>query len=282
MRLGSIFENPEVEFSYRYAKHGNYAKQLHDHFCYEFVLAVSSGGVHYINGEEQMLHDGMLIFIRPWDAHYYGPRGNSEPCHINISFRTEIIDELFLFLGEKGKELKQRLLESPLPPFCLLAEREKTRILASLKTFAVPVHEETREAKLLFRFFVAELLAIFAQKAYIEPDKGGGTPAWLENVCEKMCAHENFSEGLSRMVELSGKTREHLARSMKKYKNTTLSAYINNLRLEYVADMLINSRVSIVDLCYDSGFSSLDYFGKQFKKKYGVAPSDFRHTMLNY
>lgn len=281
MRLGGIFDNSDVDFSYRYAKHGNYSKQLHDHTCFEFFLSLSSGGVHYINGEEQILHDGMLVFIRPWDAHYFGPRGNNEPCHVNISFRKEIIDELFDFLGDKGKELKVQLLESSLPPFCILTEREKTRVLASLKMFAVPLQEETNEQKLLFRFFAAEIIALFAQKSYSEPEKGDGTPVWLENVCEKMCAHENFSEGLSRMVELSGKTREHLARSMKKYKNTTLSAYINNLRLEYVASMLLNSKMSIVDLCYDSGFSSLDYFGKQFKKKYGISPSDFRNTMLN-
>ncbi len=279
MRLGSIYENPEVEFSYRYAKRGNYSTQLHDHTFYEFFLSLSSGGVHYINGEERILHENMLWFIRPRDAHFFGPRGICEPCHVNISFRPEIIDGLFTYLGDYGKELFEKMNEAPMPPFCIVTQREKDRILSSLKTFAVPIREETNEHKLLFRLFISELFSLFAQKLTIPMDSEETAPGWLESVCEQMCAHENFVEGISKMVELSGKTREHLARSMKKYKNTTLSNYVNNLRLEYVANMLLNSRMSIVDLCYDSGFSSLDYFGKQFKKKYGVSPSDFRSSM---
>ncbi len=123
-----------------------------------------------------------------------------------------------------------------------------------------------------------DIIRSFAEKQYTASamKQEDTAPYWLETVCEKMRAHENFSEGLGRMVELSGKTREHLARSMQKYKNMTVSTYINNLRLSYVADMLINSNKSIVDLCYESGFTSLDYFGKQFKKKYGMAPSKYR------
>ncbi len=282
MRLGFVCDNPDVDFCYRYANHGNYLAQLHDHTCYDFFLSLDSGGIHYINGEERVLHEGLLVFVRPCDTHYFGPGGTSEPCHVNISFRPEIVDGLFAYLGEHGKALHRQLMEAPMPPFCILTQREKDHILSTLKTFAVPIQEETTEHKLRFRLFVAELISVFAQKNAFETEKNDGTPAWLESVCEKMCAHENFSEGISRMVELSGKTREHLARSMKKYKNVTLSTFVNNLRLEYVANMLLNSRMSIVDLCYDSGFASLDYFGKQFKKKYGVSPSDFRASMRNY
>jgi len=126
-----------------------------------------------------------------------------------------------------------------------------------------------------------DILRSFTEKQYaaLETMQKDAAPYWLETVCEKMRAHENFSDGLGRMVELSGKTREHLARSMRKYKNITASAFVNNLRLDYVADMLVNSDKSIVDLCYESGFASLDYFGKQFKKKYGMAPSKYRAVM---
>lgn len=279
MSQNHVFINPEIEYSYRYAVNGTHAKVVHGHDFYEFFLTLNDGVLHHINGKEQILHDDMLVFIRPQDEHYFAPMGNIEPRHINLAFRMDIVDALFLYLGKRGENLKKQLLEPSMPPVCVLTEREKRRVIESLNSFSVIDPEEIEERKLYLRFFIAEVFSMFAQKLSHETNEKSDIPSWLENACDKMCLHENFSEGLTRMVELSGKTREHLARSMQRYKNITVSAYINNLRLEYVANMLVNSDLSIVDLCYESGFSSLDYFGKQFKKKYGMAPSKFRIIM---
>ena len=84
------------------------------------------------------------------------------------------------------------------------------------------------------------------------------------------------------MTELSGYSREHLSRSVKKYLNLTLSEYINSLRINWICNMLINTDVSITDLCYESGFSSLSYFYRIFKASIGMTPSDFREKYTTY
>jgi len=104
-------------------------------------------------------------------------------------------------------------------------------------------------------------------------------PKWMINLLHQMEKHENFSVGLPKMVELSDKTREHLSRCIKKYLGMTTSEYINELRLTYAATLLINTDFRIIDICYESGFASIDYFGKQFKKKYTFTPKQFRTNM---
>lgn len=82
------------------------------------------------------------------------------------------------------------------------------------------------------------------------------------------------------MLELSGYSREHLSRSVKKHLHMTLSEFINSLRINWICNMLINTDVPITDLCFEAGFSSLSYFYRIFKAATGMTPSDFRqkHT----
>ncbi len=274
-----VFVNAGVDFSYHYAVNGAHAKQLHGHDFFEFFLTLNGGVLHHINGREQILHDDMLVFIRPQDEHYFSPVDGVEPRHINLAFRKEIVYAMFDFLGDCGEALRRQLLDPAMPPVCVLTERERHRVIESMNRFNVIETKDKEEMRLMLRFFVAEIFSLFAKKISHVTEKEDNVPRWLETLCEKMYLHENFSEGIPKMVELSGKTREHLARSMQKYKKITVSAFVNNLRLEYVANMLVNSDLNIVDLCFESGFSSLDYFGKQFKKKYGMAPSKFRVIM---
>lgn len=52
--------------------------------------------------------------------------------------------------------------------------------------------------------------------------------------------------------------------------------YVNELRLNYSVQLLETTNVSIKEVSGRSGFSSVSYFGVQFKKKYGVSPSAYR------
>ena len=40
--------------------------------------------------------------------------------------------------------------------------------------------------------------------------------------------------------------------------------------------MIINSNLSVSDICYDSGFSNLSWFYSEFKKHSGMTPGEFR------
>ena len=67
-----------------------------------------------------------------------------------------------------------------------------------------------------------------------------------------------------------------MARSIKKYYHVTLSQFINGLRINYIANMLMNSDIPILDLCYESGFQNVGWFYTVFKREYGMSPAEFR------
>lgn len=61
-----------------------------------------------------------------------------------------------------------------------------------------------------------------------------------------------------------------------KYLGINYIEYVNTLRLEKAKEMLGNSKMNVSEVAERTGFESLSYFSKQFKKKYGVSPQDFR------
>ncbi|MBR2883204.1 MAG: helix-turn-helix transcriptional regulator, partial [Clostridia bacterium] len=96
---------------------------------------------------------------------------------------------------------------------------------------------------------------------------------------EQMEKKENFSIGISRMVELSEKSIEHLSRSMRKYYGCSPTEHINALRIDYMSSMLAYSTLPIIDIWMDVGFESAGYAYKLFKQRYGVTPQQYRkHT----
>ena len=60
----------------------------------------------------------------------------------------------------------------------------------------------------------------------------------------------------------------------------TLTDYLNLKRLDHAADRLAYTKKSILEISMECGVSSLSYFNKIFKQRYGVTPSHFRKRLF--
>lgn len=71
----------------------------------------------------------------------------------------------------------------------------------------------------------------------------------------------------------------YVSRIFSKQFNTPFRSYINGLRIDLAAEMLLETDKSIGDICHEVGFSDHSYFNKVFKQMRGVTPSEFRTQM---
>lgn len=78
------------------------------------------------------------------------------------------------------------------------------------------------------------------------------------------------------MVRLSGYSREHLSRSMKRYLGVTPSEFLCGLRLDHAAGLLRLTSMPVLDVCMASGFENPAYFHRRFREKFGMTPGRFR------
>lgn len=92
---------------------------------------------------------------------------------------------------------------------------------------------------------------------------------FLDPKFERQTIMDRFQLSKERVGAVFSKGSEH----------AKLNTYIQQLRLEYAAQQLIEQPFkSIVQIAADSGFGSNAYFANCFRQRYGMNPSTFRQT----
>ena len=130
------------------------------------------------------------------------------------------------------------------------------------------------QSKLNLKNLIIEILV--QHLSNIQSDNEKVLPLWFESLLTKMQKKENFTEGLSKMHEISGRSIGHLNRVFKQYLNTTPTEYINNLRLNYAKGLLVTTDLSGTEVCLEAGFGNLSHFYHLFKHSFKMTPLEFR------
>ncbi len=70
-------------------------------------------------------------------------------------------------------------------------------------------------------------------------------------------------------------SRMQLYRKFAALTNMTVKEFINDLRLKRAEQIFKEKKVSVSEVAYGVGFKDLSYFGKCFKQRFGVSPSEY-------
>ena len=264
----------ESECLYRFVYGATDIFAPHCHDYYEIFITLSGTVTHWINGKTCNLPEGSLVFIRPDDVHGYTydvPK-STETSYVNFTFNRETAEQLFQYLSESFPS--KELLSCDMPPTVIVSSTEKKRLLAQLSELNAVNWQDKHLLKVKARVFLADVFTRYFHHAKI--DSRDNIPLWLQLLLRNMEQPEHFVAGTERMIALSEKSREHLSRSLKKYLGLTPSEYVNDLRINYASNLLLNTNTSVIDICYSCGFQNLSHFYRIFKEKYNLSPGDFR------
>ena len=260
----------EAECLLRHVKCETERFRPHFHDYFEIFLTLKGSADHVVNGSSFPVSRGYLIFVRDSDVHDYLSRSEGFEL-INLAFTRETLNALSEYLGD-GMDFGA-LLNAKYPPSVRLTEKETDRLHMKLTELNAVNFDDKQKLKLRMR---ALLVSVFTGYFCDLRPLDSKIPLWLENSYEKMKLPKNFIVGKDRFFELCGRTREHCTRSLVKHYGVTPSAYVNELRLCYAANLLRLSNLSVADICYESGFGNLSWFYSEFEKKFGLSPKIYR------
>jgi AraC family transcriptional regulator len=85
--------------------------------------------------------------------------------------------------------------------------------------------------------------------------------------------NENYSSYLSRET---GKDYSVLSHLFSEAENITIEKYIINQKIEKVKELLVYNELSLSEIAYMLGYSSVAYLSSQFKQVTGFTPSGFK------
>jgi AraC-like DNA-binding protein len=83
---------------------------------------------------------------------------------------------------------------------------------------------------------------------------------------------------VEQLSEKACMSRASFYRAFKREFSISPVEFILKEKIKKAKSLLTDSKTTISDVCYQLGFSDLNYFGRQFKKSEGISPSQYRHV----
>lgn len=264
--------DPETETHYAFHKNLKQITFLHCHDFFELFLITRGAVTHLINDTRQTLSEGAFVFMRPDDVHSY-EKIEGRVCElINLAFPRRTVLELFDYLGRGFRP--KRLLTPAMPPCVILPKSEMALVKAKLEQLHTIPHTNKAEMRTQLRVLLVDFFSRYFARRRSRVRKA--IPDWLDWLLNEMHKKENFTAGLTMMQKLSRRSPEHLSRIFKTHLGTTPTEFINELRLNYAANLLASTDETIAFIAMDAGFENLSHFYHIFKKRFNLSPKRFR------
>lgn len=114
-----------------------------------------------------------------------------------------------------------------------------------------------------------------ASAAYV-PVKGNRQEKRINRVCGYVQQHFQQEISLPQMAELVHLSVSAFCKFFKRAMGKTFSDYVNEVRLVHACRLLTETDWPISRIAADSGFASMTYFNRVFKKKQNTVPGAYR------
>lgn len=219
---------------------------------------------------------GDIFVVPPGTLHaLYKTKGSSMEYE-NIIFEVD-------FLGAGAADLCAGEFLVPLaagkllPPICVQEQEEGYDVLKQCLSQMEDLCE-TRERgyELGVKAAVLQLLFLLIRKHPSVKEVSSPDREQLKMVLHKI--EKNIDENLTvgEMAKFCGWSDSHFMRWFKKMTGLSLIAYVNERRLAVAAEALKKTDDKILNISQDAGFTNLSNFNRQFRKRYGVTPKEYR------
>jgi len=169
-------------------------------------------------------------------------------------------------------------VRSVLPEVPYFAKTEETAPLVE-ETFRIVQKEYEQPNEFsddAIRIQVAKLLLMIAREGRKAPRDREESPI-VEQAGRYIRNHYRENVSLQDVAQYCFVSREHLSRIFKKETGFGFNEYLNVYRLQKANAMLMEKpKRKIAEIALSCGFGDSNYFSKQYKKMYGVSPTETR------
>lgn len=251
----------------------------HQHIEYELILFTQGDGLSFIGNYAGEFQTGDIFFIGKNVPHTFQKRRDDMfTSAVVIQFREDFWGEAFINLPE-AREIKE-LFEISAQGLQLLGESK--HLLGKI----------IREMDGLIGFLriikLCECLHLIAgQKEYtrLSTQQVELINAKDRERIDKVFRYtiDTFQQRitLADVAEVAGMSVPAFCNYFKKSTKKTYVDFLNEIRVGYACKLLVDTDMSIVNICYESGYNTLANFNKQFMKVKQITPSKYRKAFVS-
>jgi len=270
--MSVVYQQREEPVTVKVTLNNDYPWHMHHHVE---LFYVEDGAIAVTIGEKrQVLEKGMISVALPETIHRTETPENSKALMVIVSPE---------FLPDFALEFLHMHLETPFftdaKELAHVAE-ELHRLMEGMGITwdcadYYPVEGEMlRRAKGHLYLIFSELFAKAALVPRRQEDEGMN-----QRIAAYLNEHYSEQIGLRELSEALGYSKYHISHVFKTLFECSLTEYIGRLRAERAMELLKETDMAIIDVCYASGFNSLRTFYRVFEELYGKAPGTVREII---
>lgn len=244
---------------------GSYFREKHWHHAIE-IFAVFEGTLNFfINDRQYSLKSGQLLLINSNEIHSIDAPNPNQTLVLQIppdAFEDYYTTDRLIWFSHNNAEHDRSVME--------LLERIS-------HTYQEKEYGYTLQVKGDY-YYLLHLLVTKYREADITSDmlKKNRKLNRLSAITNYMKEHYQEELTLERVAESFGYAPAYLSRMFQKYAGIHYKTYLQSIRMEYAFLELSNTDHSISETALNSGFANSKAFSREFRKKYGILPSEYR------
>lgn len=263
-------------------KIGNdYRGQLHWHPFAEILVCLTEEIQVTVNFTSYTLKCNDLIIVYPGDLH------SIQECPENSLLIIQFPYELLTILNEfRSRETLffqfPYICYNPLKP-------EYDRLILLIKNFvqlaeSEDPYQEVKMYSLLLAFF--EQVGSYCLHSQQEQVRNNPNPEYkatkqMAEACLFISHNCTSPLTLEDVAQHMGMSKSHFAHLFKEFTGMTFLDFLTDERIKRAKALFQNPNTRIIDIAFDSGFTSISSFNRAFKKITGQTPSEYRETLTD-
>jgi len=258
-----------------------FSDTMHWHPFIEILVSLYDNNEVTINFTKYVLKTNDLVIIYPGDLHSL--RQSDENAFILVQFPLDLLMIMSEFNSNFSVLYQYHCIKYDPSNIdadkMILLIKEMPALYYSNSLF-----NEVRIYSLLLEFFVK--LGQYCVNAKKEEFSGDANTEYksiklMTDACLYISQNCTKSLTLDDISHQIGVSKSHFSHLFKKYTNMTFIDFLTTERIKRTEFLISNPKAHIIDIAFDSGFSSVSSFNRAFKKIKGISPSEFRETMIN-
>ena len=250
--------------------------EWHWHTEFEFVY-VETGTVYFgISDKQFALSEGQGVFI------------NSKILHRYFSQGKAIVPNFVLmpvFIAAQDSLIYQKyvlpIMASPMDYQIFSQDIPWQAEVLSLMREMMAAQEKASDVELVNSYLIQKIWHILYQNTDIEhmgkkENYSASSQARLQLMMQYIHQDFAYNISLSDIADQAKVSKSTALNLFHRYLGISPVTYLVNYRLQEAAKLLASTEKKVTVISKDTGFDSVDYFCKAFKKYYKLTPTEYR------
>lgn len=250
--------------------------EWHWHTEFEFVY-VETGTVYFgISDKQFALSEGQGVFINSKILHRYFSQGNAiVPNFVLMPYFIAAQDSLIY------QKYVLPIMASPMDYQIFSSDIPWQAQALSLMREIMAAQEKASDVELVNSYLIQKIWHILYQNTDVEhmgkkENYSASSQARLQLMMQYIHQKFAYNISLSDIADQAKVSKSTALNLFQRYLGISPVTYLINYRLQEAAKLLASTEKKITVISKDTGFDSVDYFCKAFKKYYKLTPTEYR------